>query len=339
MATDTPLSIEAAMDLIRAGATPADADPAPAEQPAPTEEVEQNEVAQDTPAEEPAPDVEAAEPAEETAAETEAPDDEPAVDPEYVELPERLQQAEDGTWQVRVRVDKQDVLLPLDEALGNLQKQEAAERRFIEASTKAREANEARDAANVQLQAYQQQLMAMQEELQAVQAASQLTDEQEAQLSAEDPKALLQIKKLQELRQTKLAEIQQQQHEAHQQVVANQARLALELMPEWSDPEVLDREREGIVQTALASGFTTDEINSISDARFLPVLRKAWLYDKLQTGTQQVKQKRTAPKMVKPKAPVAKEPTAQRRQREAMSKLSRSGKIDDALGVLMARRS
>ena len=66
----------------------------------------------------------------------------------------------------------------------------------------------------------------------------------------------------------KLAEIQQQQHEAHQQVVANQARLALELMPEWSDPEVLDREREGIVQTALASGFTTDEINSISDARF-----------------------------------------------------------------------
>ena len=51
-------------------------------------------------------------------------------------------------------MDKQDVL-PLDEALGNLQKQEAAERRFIEASTKAREANEARDAANVQLQAYQ----------------------------------------------------------------------------------------------------------------------------------------------------------------------------------------
>ena len=40
------------------------------------------------------------------------------VDPEYVELPERLQQAEDGTWQVRVRVDKQDVFLPLDEALG-----------------------------------------------------------------------------------------------------------------------------------------------------------------------------------------------------------------------------
>jgi len=102
-------------------------------------------------------------------------------------------------------VDKQDVFLPLDEALGNLQKQEAAERRFIEASTKAREANEARDAANVQLQAYQQQLMAMQEELQAVQAASQLTDEQEAQLSAEDPQALLQIKKLQELRQTKHA--------------------------------------------------------------------------------------------------------------------------------------
>ena len=65
MATDTPLSIEATMDLIRAGATPADADPAPAEQPAPTEEVEQQRSGARYASRGPAPDVEVEEPAEE----------------------------------------------------------------------------------------------------------------------------------------------------------------------------------------------------------------------------------------------------------------------------------
>ena len=332
---DTPISIESALDMIRAAAAPADADPAPSEPEQTEAAVQPDEVAADTFEAEPAPELATEEPAEEAAPEAETLD----ADPNYVELPDRLRQAEDGSWEVKVRVDHEDVYLPLDGALENLQKQEAAEKRFIEASTKAKEAELSREQANAQLQAYQESLMAMQQELQAVQAASQLTPEQEAQLADADPKALLQIKKLQEARETKLAEIQAQQQQAYQQVVAHQAQRAMELLPEWSDPEVLNREREGIVQTALNSGFSSDEINSMTDARFLPVLRKAWLYDQLQAGTQSVKQKQAAPKtMVRKKAPVAKEPTAQRRQREAMSKLSRTGKMEDALGVLMARR-
>ena len=333
---DTPISIESALDMIRAAAAPADADPAPSEPEQTEAAVEPDAVAADTFEAEPAPELATEEPAEEVAPEAETLED---ADPSYVELPDRLRQAEDGSWEVKVRVDHEDVYLPLDGALENLQKQEAAEKRFIEASTKAKEAELSREQANAQLQAYQESLMAMQQELQAVQAASQLTPEQEAQLADADPKALLQIKKLQEARETKLAEIQQQQQQAYQQVVAHQAQRAMELLPEWSDPEVLNREREGIVQTALNSGFSSDEINSMTDARFLPVLRKAWLYDQLQAGSQSVKQKQAAPKtMVRKKAPVAKEPTQQRRQREAMSKLSRTGKMDDALGVLMARR-
>ena len=333
---DTPISIESALDMIRAAAAPADADPAPSEPEQTEAAVEPDAVAADTFEAEPAPELATEEPAEEAAPEAETLED---ADPNYVELPDRLRQAEDGSWEVKVRVDHEDVYLPLDGALENLQKQEAAEKRFIEASTKAKEAELSREQANAQLQAYQESLMAMQQELQAVQAASQLTPEQEAQLADADPKALLQIKKLQEARETKLAEIQQQQQQAYQQVVAHQAERAMELLPEWSDPEVLNREREGIVQTALNSGFSSDEINSMTDARFLPVLRKAWLYDQLQAGSQSVKQKQAAPKtMVRKKAPVAKEPTQQRRQREAMSKLSRTGKMDDALGVLMARR-
>jgi len=333
---DTPISIESALDMIRAAAAPADADPAPSEPEQTEAAVEPDAVAADTVEAEPAPELATEEPAEEVAPEAETLED---ADPSYVELPDRLRQAEDGSWEVKVRVDHEDVYLPLDGALENLQKQEAAEKRFIEASTKAKEAELSREQANAQLQAYQESLMAMQQELQAVQAASQLTPEQEAQLADADPKALLQIKKLQEARETKLAEIQQQQQQAYQQVVAHQAQRAMELLPEWSDPEVLNREREGIVQTALNSGFSSDEINSMTDARFLPVLRKAWLYDQLQAGTQSVKQKQAAPKtMVRKKAPVAKEPTQQRRQREAMSKLSRTGKMEDALGVLMARR-
>ena len=344
MSDQTPLSITEALDLIRSGTDDAPAaDPAPTQPEPEPEAIEPQEVAADESAEIDAPDEGFAEPGEEIEAQAEEveaelePDD---ADPEIIEMPQTLRQNEAGDWEMMVKVDGEESYVSLDEIKENHQKKEAADRRFQEASTKAKENREKQAQINAQLIAYQDNLMAMQHELQAVQAASTLTPEQEAQLADADPKALLQIKELQKAREQKLAELQQQQFAAQQQEVQFQAQRAMELLPDWSDPETLNREREGIVKTALQAGFTQNEImNDITDARLLPVFLNAWKYEQLHKGQPDAKSKRVAPKkVVRKKAPVATEPTKQKRQREAMSKLSKTGKFDDALDVMLSRQ-
>lgn len=327
--TNNPLSMDEAVDLVR-GAIPTDepTDPTPPEPVETAEEIEPDEVANDTELEAVETDDSAADAPEETAAEA-----------EEVILPSNLRQNEDGDWQMRVVVDGEETFLRLDEITETVQKTQAADKRFQEASTKAKEIREAQQQINATREAYQQQLMAFEQELQAVRAASQLTPEQEAELAEHDPKALIQIQKLQQAREQKLAELAQQNAAANQQRLQYEAQRAMELLPEWQDPEVLKRERDGIVATATAAGFTHEEVNQIYDARYLPIFRKAWLYEQLQSGKEQAKAKRQAPKMVKKKAPVEREPMNVKRKKDAMARLEKTGKLDDALDALMAQRA
>lgn len=333
--SDTPLTMTEAVELIR-GAIPTDETPdaAPAEADPLAETEQPPEMAADANVEADAPDD--GETAEVAEIEAEAAEEDSPQD--FIELPEQLRQTEDGELAFRLVVDGEERLVKLDEITEMAQKNEAADKRFTEASTKAREAREHEQALSAQLTAYQENLMAFQQELEAVRAASQLTPEQERELAEEDPKALLQIKQLQQAREQKLAELANQQAQANQQRLQIEAQRALELLPSWSDPDVLKRERDGIVATATAAGFTQQEVNQIYDARYLPIFRKAWLYDQMQEGKQAVQKKRHAPKMVKKKAPVPREPAQQKRQRDAMHRLTQTGKLDDAVEALMARR-
>jgi hypothetical protein len=109
--SDNTLSMTEALDLIRATA-PTDEptqDAAPAETPVePPAEVEPAALEEDAPVETAAEDVEEPEQAEEVEAEATA-------EPDTVELPERLIQAEDGTWQMRVVVDGEERTLAIDD--------------------------------------------------------------------------------------------------------------------------------------------------------------------------------------------------------------------------------
>ncbi len=177
-------------------------------------------MAQDSDAAEDAPgDIETADAAED-AAET--------AELDYIELPDHLRQGEDGELLFRLVVDKEERLMRLDEIAEIAQKNEAADQRLTDAATQERKARHAATEMNAQLAAYQEHLMAFQQELEAVRAASQLTPEQETQLAEEDPKALLQIKQLQQAREQKLAEL------AQQQAAANQQRLQIERRKHWN---------------------------------------------------------------------------------------------------------
>ena len=338
-----PLSMTAAVDLIRAAAQ----DAPPTEQP----EIETPE----QPDEAPADAVEAGEleidastdDAEETATEDETPenvddaDDAEPDDEDVYELPEVMQRGEDGEWYIETNVFGEKSLERLDSVIARAQKDKAADQRLVDAKEQARQAYEAQRQATAQLQAYGENVAALQNELTALQDASRLTPEQEAALQAENPNALIELKKMQEARSARLSELSQQQAAAKQAIVEQNTRLAYELLPEWQDPEVLARERDGIITVAKAAGFSDAEVyNEIVDARYLPVFRKAWLYDQQMTKQQTAKTKaRQAPKLVKKKPPVAPPSEGQKKRRAAYDRLNKTGKVNDAVEALLARRS
>ena len=331
-----PLSVTAAVDLIRAAAQ----DPAPTEQPeaeapeqpdeTPPDTIEASELENETEADD----------AEEAALENAAETDE-SGDDDVVELPDVMQRGDDGEWYIETNVFGERSLERLDSVIARAQKDKAADQRLVDAKEQARQAYDAQKQATAQLQAYGENVAALQNELIALQEASKLTPEQEAALQSENPNALIELKKMQEARSTRLAELSQQQAAAKQAMVEQNTRLAYELLPEWRDPEVLARERDGIVTVAKAAGFSDAEVyNEIVDARYLPVFRKAWLYDQQMTKQQTAKTKaRQAPKLVKKKPPVAPPSEGQKKRRAAYDRLNKTGKVNDAVEALLARRS
>lgn len=99
---------------------------------------------------------------------------------------------------------------------------------------------------------------------------------------------------------------QKQQNDAarQQEVMSsleNEARALPALIPEWSDSAIAERERGEIREWALKSGLPQNEVDAVSKAAHVAVMRKAMLYDRMQSTKAAVEKKVTAaPKLVKP---------------------------------------
>ncbi len=123
----------------------------------------------------------------------------------------------------------------------------------------------------------------------------------------------------------------EQQKLIQQQVEEGQTKL-LEVIPEWQNQEVANKEKAEIASYATeVLGYTQEEINSVYDWRALLGLRKAWLSDKI---AETVKKKPTQ----KAPARVARPGTANKRKsvapvKRATQRLAKSGKVQDAAKV------
>lgn len=150
-------------------------------------------------------------------------------------------------------------------------------------------------------------------------------------------------------KQERLAQVQaeqaklQQQQMAEQQVamnqeLANQRTVLLDRIPAWKDSSTAEKEKAAIVDYAKSSGFTDEEVNNVVDARAVELLYKAWQFDQLMKD-QRVKSKQVkkAPKAAKSGQPTTKRERTSRRRQQAFDKLKQSGKIDDAVALLLDR--
>lgn len=244
-----------------------------------------------------------------------------------------------ATYRVKASGEEKDVTI--DELIQSYQlgadytkkTQEVAEaRKVIESEAKAIvEAKQVRDTYAQRLQAIEQFLVGnnTQEDLVSMKendpigyavAVAELTEKKE-QLQAVRAE------------QQRIAQQQQaEQSQAMQRFVAQEAQKLSSILPEFSDKVKGEQIRNEIRNYGKNVGFTDEELSQVYDSRYVVVLHKAAMYDKLQKSKPGVQKKVSeAPKMIKSGNKVQQGTTDVAKKQK--QRLLQTGKVRDAAAL------
>ena len=261
-------------------------------------------------------------------------DDVEIDDEDLVEAP-----AED-TNVFSVKVDGKEEQWTLDQLKQSAAGQAAINKRFQEAA-EARKQIQQQAAA---LQQQQQQVAALYQQAQngGLQAPTPPTREifesdpigyMEEKLKYDEAKAqydqnMFQLQNVQKQRM-------QAQQEAHQTYLAEQAQVLTQYIPEIADPEKGERIKNALVDTGVSYGFTAEEMQGVTDARYVRALNDARKYREL------VAKRKSAQSKGEKARPVVKAGAKKRvdnnavTRKKAQARLQKTGSIDDALSLML----
>jgi len=134
--------------------------------------------------------------------------------------------------------------------------------------------------------------------------------------------------------QQRLAEIaQKEQMQQLQALKAKESEALLEALPAWKDPAKAKAEKAMLVEFGQKMGFTPQELGNIYDHRVVLALRKAALYDQMQTKRQGIKPVvNNGPRPAKPGA--AGRVSQMSETARATQRLAKTGRVDDAASAI-----
>lgn len=274
-----------------------------------------------------------AEAPEEETYEAEAVEDQAEV--EEVEAAEDDDEYEEVEYH-RVKVDGEERDVTYDDLIKSYQLEQTAQKRLM-AAAEERKALDAEKAQTEQVRTqYEQALNLMAQQLQT---ANQPKDQAYwDSLYENDPIEYIRQRDNERDNQSKMQAVQQEQVRLKQEKLVKEQAKLLEKIPEWKDQEVEQREKAALVQYARENGWTDAELAEAADSRYIELMRKAYLYDSLQSGKPIAKKKvKTAPKMVKSGQPKSKADSATDRKRKAFDNLRKKGSKEAAVEYLLTR--
>lgn len=147
-----------------------------------------------------------------------------------------------------------------------------------------------------------------------------------------------QAKKLQaiEAEQQRLSQAQLAEQQAQMQArLAEERGKLTEVIPEWKDQTVMAREAQELRDWAPTVGLSEQEVNSLTQASHIALIRKAMLYDK---GARKVEaSKKPASKKGRVVKPGSSNGSSSRRAPElkrASQRLARTGRVSDAAALI-----
>lgn len=154
----------------------------------------------------------------------------------------------------------------------------------------------------------------------------------EAKLHYDEAKAtydqqMLQVHRMQQQQQS--AQLQQRQN-----YLAQQAEMLKQRIPEIADPQKGDVLKKDLIATGVHYGFSENEIANVADARYVSALYDAMKYRRLVEKRSATAKKDDKP-VVKAGAKRRASEGEQASKRKQQSKLRKSGKIEDALDLML----
>lgn len=261
---------------------------------------------------------------------------------EQTEGDEEAEEAAQQAQTFRVKIDGEEVEVPLDELLKGYSRT-ADYTRKTQAIAEARKQAEAEASlAREERQRYAQTLEALDATLKQLQPPEIDWD----RLYQENPVEWVRQREVMRSRQEQAAWVQAQKKalvekqqteeriEAEKTLESERGKL-LEVLPEWRDADKARTEKAKIVNYATERlGFTVEEISDIYDARAVVALRKAMMFDELMSKRDQMRPK--IMQKAKPmKAGAASSPQSSKvvASKAALSRLANSGSHKDAAAV------
>ena len=249
-------------------------------------------------------------------------------------------EAEDTNALISVKVDGKEEQWTLDQLKQSAAGQAAINKRFQEAA-EARKQIEQQAAV---LQQQQQQVMQLYQAAQngGLQAPTPPSKElfesdpigfMEEKLNYEEAKGQYD----QQMHQLQNVQRQQMhaQQEAQQAYLQEQARELTQHIPDIADPEKGQAIKNALVETGVEYGFTADEMQRVTDARYVRALNDARKYRELVKKRKSVTAKgEKARPVIKAGAKKTADGNAATRKK-AKTRLQKTGSIDDALGLII----
>ncbi len=239
-----------------------------------------------------------------------------------------------------VKVDGKEEQWTLDQLKQSAAGQAAINKRFQEAA-EARKQIEQQAAV---LQQQQQQVAALYQQAQngGLQAPTPPTRE----LFESDPIGYMEEKLKYDEAKTQydqnmfqLQNVQKQrmqaQQEAHQTYLAEQAQVLTQHIPEIADPEKGEAIKNALVDTGVSYGFTAEEMQAVTDARYVRALNDARKYRELVAKRKSAQSKgEKARPVVKAGAKKRVDSNAATRKK-AQQRLQKTGSMEDALSLIL----
>jgi len=262
--------------------------------------------------------------------------EESQAEAEEVETEESDEQYEELVDTYRVKVDGDEYDVTQDELIKNYQLEQTAQKRLMKASEE-RKALDTEKAQTEQVRTqYEQALGLMQQQLQT---ANQPKDQAYwDSLYESDPLEYVRQRDTERDNQAKMQAVQSEQLRLQQENLQREQAKLLEIIPEWKNSEVEAKEKAALVSYAKERGWSDQELASTIDSRYIELMRKAYLYDNLQSGKPIAKKRvNAAPKMVKSGQPKSKADSASDRKRKAFENLKKTNSRDSAVQYLLTR--
>lgn len=277
--------------------------------------------------------------AEETETETEA-EVEDQTEDEEVEVESEQYDEESDEEEVPVyiaKVDGEEVEVTAEDLIKSYQLEQTAQKRLREAAEERKKIQADAQQVEAERKYYAENLELLKGALTQYDQGN-MTDQEWAELYQRDPIAYMKKKEDMRDQQNKIQALQQEQAALQRRHIETEQAKLLERIPEWKDAEVAAKERAGIVTYAKRFGFDDQEIAATTDSRVVDLLRRAYLYDALQSrkpsATKKVKK---APKMIKAGKPKGKVNVSEQNRKSAFDKLSKSGRREDAVAYLLTK--